>query len=474
MAVPSTNLPALFRSVRTPISPHFSSSFPGPSTLAKRAKKAKKKKKEESLVAQTTLFVCSASVPLLFFQQSNNSAKPLRLSGGRGLLFLTFMSYSPSQQQRGEQLRGLLETNEKLQDLIRHGQERVERELRILDGLRQGLTLHRLAPHSAKRVVLFARWQHDEPQIGTKRLRPPDHPEVAYTNFHLPFSRDVSRRLGDPFQDAGLYAQKGNPLVCQTELPLSKDEQRVATIEACFPPNPSSLPAPSKAKRPQWETQIRAAMAAADLSEDDYVFSDPPAAPLRIPSPPPLTQSFLSFFAPENSILLRLRDRFWADTQTLATSLYAEAADYMRIRNISSTSLRTALQVFQLPSYRRANAFIADWTFHQCCTATDPDVEGNTRVLWSQTLAAAAPQSPARYADRGLYCLIWCLLVLRLHAASSLRGAYVGHVLALYSRSKAVIDVTKLRPQAVAAARLLTSRSSEYCVVSDTAPSLLG
>lgn len=356
----------------------------------------------------------------------------------------------------------LLQLHKCIRSQIEERLKKVDLELGYLDALRESLTPPRQVGLPVRRTVVLPPASSSSPSSSSSTSRPrprkrnrEDAVSVGYLSVHATQKRTSRERTEDPFEDAGLYAEEGNPIAQFAPLQLSSDEVTRQQLLTLFPTTAptgvrkvDNLPSPAVAR-------IKSRMRAAGVAETAFSIGrrTPREAYVCI------NASFLAehrksmdnvrhliVFAKDPQEVQKLRSDYCADPGAVGSCLYVALAE----RAVAHTlppflhGEDVAVHLLALRHLAMTPAETVAWTFTQCCQCCDRDVMESEQVQWAQTLRSAMPPSLPSYVslprDTVLYAALCYTLLKKLAAASTTRQGYLIYVLTACSGYPQLLD----------------------------------
>jgi hypothetical protein len=362
------------------------------------------------------------------------------------------------------QWESLLLQREQICSRIDQRLEAVAKELKELDALRQSLTTmatSSCAEAPIRRTVIFPSSPSSASSSSRKRRCDDGTKEhsgtVAVGFLKVRGARRHASAIGrvaDPFEDAGLFAEEGNPIAQFAPVQWSSDEVTHQQIRSLFPLSTTPGVHKTASLPPTAISRIESAVDAAGLSSKAFSFGRRAAseAYLRV-----AMQSFsdvrgeirhLLSSVQTSPSLRMLRTTLCSDPTAVGSRVLAAVAEQAAAAAHTHTSSPhfSAVQLLALQPLQRSTACSVAWTFAQCCQCTDRDVMESTHVQWAHVLCNARPTMtpPSLLQDTVLYAALCYALLQKLVAASAVRQGYLGYVLTAYGGYPHVVDVHAL------------------------------
>lgn len=340
----------------------------------------------------------------------------------------------------------LLHRHDEIHLHIIHRLQQVDDELTRLDALRGSLSEALQSGGPVRRTVVLP------PLSDTRKRCREESSSVAFLKVHHAERLAPAGRATDPFEDAGLYAEEGNPLAQHTSLGLSCDAAVREDVLHMFPPNAAAGMRKSATLPPAAVSRIKDRLREADLlkKKTSYVFGrrTKSGAYLRITVDPHEDDVQRLFYNALGSPSIQmLPTLFCSDPNAVGSSLYAAMAERAAVESLTTSARTSAVRLLGLEHLAHSAAGIVAWTFTACCQCADRDVMESTLVQWVHALRCARPrhQPSSPQKQTVLFAALCYTLLQRLTAASMARQGYLAYVLTACGNYERLVDVHVLQ-----------------------------
>ncbi|KPA77761.1 hypothetical protein ABB37_06600 [Leptomonas pyrrhocoris] len=316
---------------------------------------------------------------------------------------------------------------------------KIDAELKELDALREGLTRPEGGSMQTPRTVVVPPTSSTSALSDRrKRNREDTAVTVGYLRVHGVQRRMARGRGADPFEDAGLYAEEGNPVAQFAPVQLSSDEVARQQLLTLFPAIPVTGLRKTDQLPPVAVSRIESRMKAAGLPKASFsigrrIVSDAYVSVSPLTSSDEYIMLLKDMLSPTRDAQLAqaLCRELCADPTAVRSSLCAILAERAVADTLPARARVLAVKLLGLRQFSKSSVDTVAWTFIQCCQCTDRDVMESSQVQWAQTLRCATPRElpPFPLRDSVLYLALCHTLLNRLAAARTARQGYLPYVL---------------------------------------------
>ncbi|KPI89345.1 hypothetical protein ABL78_1574 [Leptomonas seymouri] len=339
-------------------------------------------------------------------------------------------SYTASQWE------GLLQQHDRIRLCIGNRLKLVDLELDRLHALRSSLTRPREPRLHNRRIVIFP--SSTRSSSGRRKRSRDDTVTVAYLKTYDVQRRTTTGRTTHPFEDAGLYADEGNPVAQYAPVQLSCDEVESQQLLALFPLSPVTGWRKAMELPPAAVSRIASSLMAAGLAETSFAVGRRAEndAYLRVNTlldADVYSAKIQRLLSPamDPQLLQELRRELCADPNAVGLLLYTSLAERAVTHTMPSPTQPPAVELLGLRQFAKTSAGIVAWTFTQCCQCADRDVMESAQVQWAQVLRCAGPPKlpPFPLQDTVLYIALCRVLLQQVASAKTARQGYLLYVL---------------------------------------------